>query len=403
MDIELQSRKILGREVVEELKADEEGRVTVTLEPDVGEVFDEFMKCGWTDGLPIVPPTEQRVSAMLQHCSRSPSEVLGAYPPLDAEMTVELAAINAVMAGCAPEYFPVVLAAVEAALEPAFNLREATVTTVSTWPMIIVNGPVVKQLSINHGWGILGSGFRPNVTIGRTLTLCGATVGGLRPGITENKPISTPMRHGLCIAEDDEASGLLPLHVEQGFKREDSVVTLIEVSSPCDFRFPEATTGATGVGWLSAIARPLAEIIATIGAGPEIGREGSKQLLMIPPFVARRLVEDGWTKNDIKHFLHENARISRHEINRRRYHATTSKDISEGFFKLRYTSPLVPRWVRAMIMEPDHTILNEFIPLWREPEDLAVIVGGARDVTCMGAIFPGHDHNQQIVCKKVEI
>ncbi|MBI2907139.1 MAG: hypothetical protein HYX92_05725 [Chloroflexi bacterium] len=399
-DVILQNTEILGQEVIEEAHADQDGFVHVVSEPDAEVVFEEFVKRGWTDGLPIIPPTARRVRAMLAHTKRPPSEVLGQMPPSEEDITVESVAVNAVMAGCAPEYFPLALAAVEASLDPKFNLRKAVTTTVSTWPLMIVNGPIIKELSLNHGWGVLGSGFRSNATIGRVLTLCVTTVGGLRPGFGENKPTCTPLRYGLCIAEDEEASGLLPLHVELGFKRDESVVTLIELTNPMMLHFPKITFAASAVGWLSVIARPIAECAATAGAGAEIGREGTKQLLMIPPVMAQRLAQDGWSKDDVRHFLYENARVPRAEILRRRVHPSMAKDITDTSLGLRYET--VPRWVRAQMMEPEHTILNEMVPVWREPEDLLIIVSGARIPACQGAFFAGHDHWQEAISRRIE-
>lgn len=400
MDIKLRSRRILGQEAIEEVQADRDGLITLSTEPDAERVFEEFVRNGWTDGLPIIPPTERRVRRMLEHTRRSPDEVLGKMPPVEVDITVELVAINAVMAGCAPEYFPLVLAAMEAALDPKFNLRQAISTTFSSWPVMIVNGPIIKELSLNHSWGILGSGFRPNATIGRVLTLCATSVGGLRPGFSENKPTGTPLRYGLCIPEDEEASDLVPLHVERGFKRADSVVTLVELANPISLAFPRTTFAASPVGWLGAIARSVAEGILTESAGPEIGREGTKHLLMIPPLIAQKLAKDGWTKDDIRHFLYENARMPRAEIHRRRTHPSMPQDVIDTELGIRYET--VPRWVRAQMMEPSDTIMNEMVPVMREPEDLLILVGGARVQNCMGQLFPGHDHFQEAVSRKIE-
>ncbi|MBI2909810.1 MAG: hypothetical protein HYX92_19395 [Chloroflexi bacterium] len=401
MDMKLQSRRILAQETIEDVQPDKDGQITLVSEPDAERVFEEFVRRGWTDGLPIIPPTERRVRRMLEHTRRAPDEVLGKMPPVDVDITAELVAINAVMAGCAPEYFPLVLAAVDAALDPKLNFRQAITTTFTSWPVMIVNGPIVRELSLNHGWGVLGSGFRPNATIGRVLTLCATSVGGLRPGLSENKGTSTPLRYGLCIAEDEEASGLTPLHVERGFDPDDSVVTLMEVANPVTLAYPKVTHSATPVGWLGAIARSVAEAILAESAGPEIGREGTKHLFMVPPLMAQKLAKDGWMKDDVRHFLYENARMPRAEIHRRRTHPGMPQDFIDEELRIRYET--VPRWVRAQMMEPEHTVLNELVPMMREPEDLIIVVAGARVVNCMGQIFPGHDHFQQAVSRKVEI
>ncbi|MBI2908422.1 MAG: hypothetical protein HYX92_12315 [Chloroflexi bacterium] len=400
MNVNLQARRILKEEAIVEASVDKDGLIAVLSEPDAERVFEEFINMGWADGLPIIPPTERRVLRMLEQTKRSPDEVLGKMPPVEVDVTVELIAINAVMAGCAPEYFPLVLAAMEAALDPRFNLRQAICTAFTSWPVMIVNGPAIKELSLNHGWGVLGSGFRPNATIGRALTLCATSVGGLRPGFGENKHIGTPLRYGLCIAEDEEASDLLPLHVELGFNREDSVLSLVELANPVTLHSPTSTASASPAGWLGAIARSVAEAILIESAGPEFGREGTKQLLIVPPLMAQKLAKDGWTKDDIRHFLYENARVPRAEIHRRRTHPTISPDVIDTELKLRYET--VPRWVRAQMTEPADTALNDLIPMMRKPEDLLIIAVGPRISNCQGAIFPGHDHFQEVVSRKIE-
>ena len=152
---------------------------------EYGDNIDPVEVCyerGWTDGLPVTPPTDQRVIAMLKGTSRKPDDIVGGIPPNLAECTVEKVAINAVMAGCRPEYMPVLLAAIEAALEPVFTLHGVLATTYFSGPVIIVNGPVVKRIGMNSGINALGQGNRANATIGRALNLIVRNVGGGRPG-----------------------------------------------------------------------------------------------------------------------------------------------------------------------------------------------------------------------------
>ena len=147
------------------------------------EVNRLVMEKGWGDGLPVVPPTEERVLAMLAHTGDDPGRVMGEMPPLNGEATVEKVAINAVMAGCKPEYFPIVLAMVEAVLEPPFNMNGVATTTNPSAPVVIVNGPVRRDaVGINCGIGCFGPGTQANATIGRSLRLIMQTLGGAKAG-----------------------------------------------------------------------------------------------------------------------------------------------------------------------------------------------------------------------------
>lgn len=181
---------------------------------------------GWTDGLPVVPPTEERVYAMLQGTRRRPDEVLGAIPPNFAECTVEKAAINAVMAGCKPEYFPVVLAAIEAALMPQFGLHGILATTNAVGPVVMVNGPIARAIGMNAKGNALGQGNRANASIGRALQLVVRNVGGGRPGEIDRAVFGNPGKYTFCFAEDESDPRWGSFAVERGFSPRASTVTL---------------------------------------------------------------------------------------------------------------------------------------------------------------------------------
>ena len=176
-----------------------------------------FEARGWTDGLPIVPPTLPRVEAMCAAASRAPSDVLGEVEPLRGEATVEKIAANAVMAGCRPEHFPVVLAAVEAMLDPAFNMRGVQTTDENVAPLLIVSGPIAARLGINAGFGALGPGWRANAAIGRAVRLVMLNLGGGWPGAVSLAGLGQPGRYTLCLAERAD-SPWPPLHVELGYR-----------------------------------------------------------------------------------------------------------------------------------------------------------------------------------------
>jgi hypothetical protein len=181
---------------------------------------------GWSDGLPLVPPTPARVLRMLAGTTRERTEVLGLMPPDLAPCTVEKVAINAVMAGCKPEYMPVVIAAVEAALMEPFALHGVLATTMFVGPVVIVNGPVAKAIGMNGGGNALGQGNRANMTIGRALQLIVRNVGGGRPGGVDRATLGNPGKYTYCFAEDEENSSWEPLSVERGIPKGKSAVTL---------------------------------------------------------------------------------------------------------------------------------------------------------------------------------
>ena len=192
--------------------------------------LEDMLERGWSDGLPVVPPTPERVAAMLG--DRDPARSLGPVPPSHGQATLERVAACAVLAGCRPLHFPLVIAAVEAALEPAFNAHGLAVTTQPAGPVVIVNGPVRDAAGLNSGMGALGPGTRANMTIGRALRLVLTLTGGARPGGLDRSTLGNPGKLGLCIAENEEVSPWEPLHVERGFERDSSTVTVLSADAP---------------------------------------------------------------------------------------------------------------------------------------------------------------------------
>jgi hypothetical protein len=185
----------------------------------IGEAEDEheaMFARGWSDGLPLVPPTEERVLRMLDGTSRDPQEVLGLVPPDLAPATVEKIAVNAVMAGCKPEYLPVVLAAVEAVLEEEFAMHGVLATTMFVGPVVVVNGPVRRRIGMNAKGNALGQGNRANAAIGRALQLVIRNIGGGRPQEVDRATLGNPGKYTYCFAEDEEGSSWEPLSVERG-------------------------------------------------------------------------------------------------------------------------------------------------------------------------------------------
>jgi hypothetical protein len=255
----------------------------------LGSAEDAVEACydrGWSDGLPVVPPTPERVWRMLQGTTRRPDEVLGAMPPDLAPCTVEKVAVNAVMAGCRPDYLPVVLAAVEAALVDEFAMHGVLCTTMFAGPVVIVNGPVARAVGVNSGVNALGQGHRANATIGRALQLAVRNVGGGRPGEVDRATLGTPGKYSFCFAEAQHPAWE-PLSVERGFAHGASVVTLF------------AGEGVQGVvdqksRTPDSLARSFAAALAVVDH-PKLALAGDA-LLVVSPEHAQVFIDAGWSK-----------------------------------------------------------------------------------------------------------
>jgi hypothetical protein len=240
--------------------------------------FEAMYARGWSDGLPLVPPTPVRVARMLQGTTRDPREVVAVVPPDLVDCTVEKVAINAVMAGCRPEYLPVVLAAVEAACTDEFNMHGVLATTWFSGPMVIVNGPVARRIGMNWGVNALGQGNRANATIGRALQLVVRNVGGGRPGEVDRATLGNPGKYTFCFAENEEDSPWEPLHVQRGLPAEASAVTLFAAEGVRGVvdqlsRDPEGLTRSFAA-CLRTVGHPKNAIIwdAVLVVSPEHGR-----------------------------------------------------------------------------------------------------------------------------------
>lgn len=260
------------------------------LEDEVEALFDRK----WTDGLPVVPPTEARVLHMLEGTTRAPDEVVAVVPPDLVECTVEKVAVNAVMAGCRPEYLPVVLAAVEAACTDEFNMHGLLATTWFSGPMVVVNGPIRRRIGMNSGGNALGQGNRANATIGRALQLVVRNVGGGRPGGVDRATLGHPGKLTFCFAEDEEGSPWEPLSVHRGLEPGVDAATLF------------AAEGVRGiVDQLSrdagSLARSFAACLRTC-AHPKLVL-GFDATLVVSPEHARVFREAGWSRQDLLHEL----------------------------------------------------------------------------------------------------
>jgi len=263
-------------------------------------VFEEYYRRGWTDGLPIIAPTPQRVAEMLAYVSLDPSQQIAEIPPRRAMVTVEKVAINAVMAGCLPSYLPVVLATVEAMADPTFNLFGVDTTTSSVCVLTVVNGPIRQQLDINSSYGCFGPGWRANATIGRAVALVQQNIGGRIPGPVSKSTHGQPGRYTMCISEFEERNPWEPLHVERGFKPEDSTVTVFS---------PTGTTSIMDVWSRSAegLLTSCAHSMDWVGSNNMACARAGESLLILSPDHAQIIAKEGWSKDDVRRFLMKEA------------------------------------------------------------------------------------------------
>ncbi len=227
---------------------------------DLGDSSETAFERGWTDGLPVVPPTRERVLRMLDGTRLAPNHILGEIPPNLAPCTVEKAAINAVMAGCKPEYMPVLFASIEAALDPLFTLHGLVCTTCFSSPIIVVNGPIAKSIGMNSGINALGQGNRANATIGRALNLIVRNIGGGVPGLIDRATLGSPSKYTFCFAENESDPSWEPLNVARGYAPGTNTVTLFQgegVFGCTDqrSRTPEELTKSLAMS-LSAVGHP---------------------------------------------------------------------------------------------------------------------------------------------------
>ena len=319
---------------------------------DIAPADDEFefmFDQGFSDGLPLVPPTPERVLRMLSGTARDPQEVIGVMPPNMGEVTVEKLAINSVMAGCRPEYLPVIITAVEAILTEAYNIHGVMATTMGASPVVVVNGPIRERIGMNAGLGALGQGNRANATIGRAVRLAIRNLGGARPGGTERSTLGNPMKFTMCFAEHEERNPWEPLHVERGFAAEDSVVTIFTMTSgptlivDQDSRQASQLAGSFGLALESAF-HPKAHFATEV-------------LLVVCPEHVDTLVRGGYSKADIR------ARIQ--EVTARPLAELVENDISAVGLK------------QAAFDAMDEKMRQRTLPKFKTPEDIHLVVAGA--------------------------
>jgi len=260
------------------------------------DIMEACFERGWSDGLPVVPPTPLRVMRMLGETDRSPAEIVGQVPPDKVDCSIEKLAINAVMAGCKPEYFSTVIAAVEATLQDKFCMHGLLCTTYFSTPVLIVNGPVSRKIGMNSGVNALGQGNRANATIGRALQLIIRNIGGGIPGGIDRAAMGNPGKYSFCFAEDESDSDWNTLAMDRGFEREESVVSLfagdgLQPIVDQKSRTPQSLTKSMALSLRSIVHAKLYGLADAI--------------LVVSPEHRRVFRQGGWSKEDLRDALHE--------------------------------------------------------------------------------------------------
>ena len=265
---------------------------------------------GWTDGLPVMPPTEERVAAFIGALGRERDDVLGAVPERRRQVTVEQVAANAVMAGCLPEYAPVVAAAVEAMLQPPFNLVGPSASLGGAAILVIVSGPVVEELGINCRNNLFGPGNRANATIGRAVRLVLMNTCGAIPGLFDRTTLGHPGKYTYCIGENTRDSPWLPLHAERGFAPEANAVTVFAGEGPRQVRNSLSHTPEGILTTITDVMSSLGTSLATsgsVGASASGTRQGEVVIVMAGEHM-RTIARHSWSKADMRRYLAEHAR-----------------------------------------------------------------------------------------------
>ena len=258
---------------------------------DMAALFTRMVELGYSDGLPVIPPTERLVAAMIEHVGLAPEKVIGVVAPEDGMATVEKLAINAVMAGCLPEYFPVVIAAIDAVCDPRFDLLGIQTTTNPVTPVLIINGPIRTKLGIHGGRGCMGPGFRANATIGRAVKLALRNIGACPPGEVAKSIHGMPGRFTFCFAELEEASPWEPFHVEQGYDVRQSTVSVVGGQGTINMWIGFSTP--------QSICHSIADGMRFYASNGYLRGSGIPVVVMGPGH-ASLFAKAGWTKKRIK-------------------------------------------------------------------------------------------------------
>ena len=314
----------------------------VEADDDIDAINALYLERGWSDGLPIVPPTAARVEKMLDYCDRPLNESIAKIAPRYGEATPVRLAANAVMAGCRPEYFPLFMLAIETLCEEPFNLYGIQATTHPVAPLVIVNGPIAAELGMNGGHNAFGPGNHANATLGRAVRLALVNIGGAIPAAGDMSTFGSPSKYSYFVCENEEGNPWEPLHVERGFAQDTTTVTVIGGESPHNVNDHESLSA-------EGILTTIAGTMATTGNNDVY--YDAQPLVVFGPEHAKTVADGGYSKADAKRFLFEHAhlpmnRFSKENIERR----------FRGTLKARYGDAPLDTPI-PMVQSPEHIIV----------------------------------------------
>ncbi len=297
---------------------------------DPAELIEAYYARGWTDGLPVVPPTEKSVAEMLSGAGLRAEDAIGEVPDRNVVVTAGKLAINAVLAGCRPEYLPVVVAAIRGLCHPDFAYHGPASSTGGSAIVLIVNGPIARTLGVNSGNNVFGQGVRANATIGRAVRLVMMNVMNTRPGLLDRAALGTPGKYSFCFAENEEGHPWEPLHVERGFRPDQSAVTVYASNSLCQV-----------YNQLASKPEPLllcfADALCNLGS-PNL-RGHNQSLIVFAGEHAELLGQSGWTRRDVQAFLIQHARRTVADLKRAGRRPGDVEPADETTWKYAFENP----------------------------------------------------------------
>ncbi|RBY78211.1 hypothetical protein DQ238_13570 [Geodermatophilus sp. TF02-6] len=323
---------------------------------DTQRAIEHCYAQGWTDGLPVVPCDEEALAAVLARVDRDPGEVLLAMPQINRAVTVRLAAINAVMAGCLPEYFPVVVAAWDSLDQEGYPRKGIWQSTTGTASLLLVNGPVRRELGVNSAGNLFGPGFRANATIGRAVRLTAINALGLEPHELDQATQGTPAKYTACIGENEEESPWTPLHVDCGLAPEVSAVTALTMRSTVHIEARHTNVAE----------QLVADVAGTLRRTGALLHRTVSACVVLCPEHAHLLADAGWSKRDVAVALHEQSFVPREELDRAGKGAVSQK----SHWRVARDHP-------DAVVDPGPDPARDGIRTMTSPDAVLVVVAGA--------------------------
>jgi hypothetical protein len=373
-EIHANVRAVTAQQVIENLlkqpaeheMGDEPGSRDIVFSGTFEEINDHFYEREWSDGLPFVPPTVEKIEEFLQYTDRSPDESLGVVLPESRAATIWTVAVNGVMAGCRPEYMPVLVALAEAMCDPIYGVEHSG-NTPGSETLIVLNGPIIKDLNFNYTQGVLRDGFRPNTSVGRFWRLALRNIAGFLLHKTDKGTFGNTFR--VVLAENEDALSTIgwpPNSVDMGFAAGDNTVTITRMTGGGVL---PSVTGSTPEAMMPYLADGLAaqtgwEIAFTVG-GLTFGT--LRPVLVISPILASTIARAGWSKEDVKKYLYEHARMAAWRVET---YMEKWCDFRIGSLQKQVNLGRLPK----AFYESDDP--NRMVPIVFEPDDFMVLVSG---------------------------